>query len=239
MKSGFAAAILRQDRPVTDDQLQLPAGASQLTRLRVAMRALRRLAKNAEDTVAAPALSMSLNGKVARRHVRRLAKTRAGRDLLSERPSLQRKNIDLEALAQLPEGTVGRAFARYFMDNKTRPFETPWETPSDGDYVLKWYRETHDIHHIVTGYGTDVVGEMELQAFSFGNLGLPSSRLALFFGVVLTPRGMPPVGKHWRRLVAAYRRGKRTESLLGVRYDQYLDQPVAALRQALRVPPMD
>ena len=101
---------------------------------------------------------------------------------------------------------------------------------------MKWYRETHDLHHIVTAYGTDPVGEMEVQAFAMGNLGFRHSLFIMVFTALLRPLGIAPVWTYWRRLVAAYRRGKRTQNLFTVRYDQYFEKTVATLRAELKIP---
>lgn len=222
--------------PRRGDPLYLPPRASKLTRLRVAVRALRVLEKQPDHTVAAPVLSASLDGDIFRRHAAKLLETPAGSALLAERPSLQKSNVDLLALGQLERGTVGRAFAEYFADNKILPFESPYEVRDHGDYLIKWYRETHDLHHIITEYGTDPIGEMEVQAFALGNLGFRVSMLILAFAALLRPMGMPPLWKYWKRLRVAYRRGKQSESLFSVRYEQYLEEKVETLQAALRIP---
>ena len=62
----------------------------------------------------------------------------------------------------------------YFDDHAISPFGAatlPVET--DEDYVpTRLRREAHDVFHIVTGYGTDDIGKLELQWFNSGNLGL-------------------------------------------------------------------
>ncbi len=221
-----------------EDGLVLPEGASLPTRLRLAIRALRVLDKKPDDPVAAALFNASIDGDIFRRHVDALAKTEPGRELLSERPTLQASNVDLAALGRLPEGTVGRAFAQYFADNKIQPFDTPYEIRNDVDYLVKWYRETHDLHHVLTGYATDSLGEMELQAFVAGNLGLRTSLLILMFAAVLRPHGLPPIWKYSGRLRAAYRRGKQTENLFRVRYERFMEAPVDSLRAELKLPPL-
>lgn len=221
-----------------EDGLYLPEGASRLTRLRLAVRALRVLEKKPDDFVAAVVFNASVDTPIFQRHVDALARSETGRALLTERPSLQGRDVDLRQLALLPEGTVGHAFARYFADNGIAPFESPYEVRNDVDYLVKWYRETHDLHHVVTGYATDALGEMELQAFAMGNLGLRSSALILTFAAVLRPHGLPPIWKYVHRLRAAYRRGKATRRLFEVRYERFLEGPVQALRDALNIPAM-
>jgi ubiquinone biosynthesis protein COQ4 len=51
------------------------------------------------------------------------------------------------------------------------PFESSYPVRNDAEYLAKRYREVHDIVHFVTGYGTDPIGELELQAFVVGTLG--------------------------------------------------------------------
>lgn len=221
-----------------EDGLFLPEGASLFTRLRVAVRALKVLEKRPDDGIAAPLFNASLDGDIFHRLCTELAKSEDGRELLADRPSLQGSNIDLAALGGLPEGTLGNAFARYFKDNGIQPFESPYEVRNEVDYLVKWYRETHDLHHVVTGYGTDSLGEMELQAFVAGNMGLRTSVLILLFAAVLRPHGLPPIWKYARKLRAAYRRGQRTERLVRVRYERFWESTVETVRQRLGIPPL-
>lgn len=220
------------------DGLHLPEGAGWFTRLRVAYRALTILSKSPDDPVAAAMLNAALDGDLYRRQAEALSKTEFGQRLLAERPTLQKGSIDLDALATLPEGTVGRAFAEYFVANQIAPFETPYEVRNEVDYLIKWYRETHDLHHVLTGYSTDAVGEMEGQAFALGNQGFRVSKMILTFAAVLRPHNLPPMWRYWSRLKRAYRRGQQTANLFSVRYDEFLEQPVEALRAALKLPPL-
>lgn len=180
-------------------------------------------------------MNASLDGDVFRDHAARLTEREAGRALLAERPALHRGSVDLGALSKLDEGTVGRAYAQYYADNGILPFESPYEIRDDGDYLMKWYRETHDLHHIVTAYGTDPVGEMELQAFAMGNLGFRHSLFIMTLTALLRPLGIAPIWTYWHRLRAAYRRGQRAKDLFGVRYERYFEQTVETLRADLNI----
>ena len=230
-----AASAAPTSRP--EDGLYLPEGASLFTRLRLAVRALKILEKKPDDFVAAALFNASVDTDVFARHVQRLLGTDTGATLLREAPSLQARDVDLAALTRLPDGTVGREFARYFEKNGIAPFESPYEVRNPVDYLVKWYRETHDLHHLLTGYATDSLGEMEVQAFVLGNLGLKSAALILFFAAVARPHGLPPIWKYTGKLRDAYRRGKASRNLFDVRYDRFLEEPVEALQTALHIPP--
>lgn len=216
-----------------EDGLFLPERASVLTRLRVAVRALRVLEKRPDDTVAAPVLNASLDGDTFERHVRAMANSELGRALLAKRPSLQRSNLDLDALRAMPEGTLGRAFAKYFEDHKIAPFESPYEVRNDVDYIVKRYRETHDLVHVLTGYDTDALGEMELQAFALGNLSLRTSVLILTFAAILRPHGLPPMWKYADKLRHAFARGRRSSNIVAHEYERFWAMSVEDARRAM------
>jgi ubiquinone biosynthesis protein COQ4 len=206
--------------------------------LRAALRALKVLDKHPDDHVAAALMVAALDGDIFRKQAQTLAQTDFGQALLKDRPTLQKGAFDLAALAQMPVGTVGHAFAEYFEKNKIQPFSSPYQPRDEGDYHARWYRETHDLHHLVTGYAIDAVGEMEVQAFALGNLGFRTSLLILFFAAVARPHNLPPMWKYWGRLKVADRRGQQSANLFTVRYEQFFGQTVEALRAALKVPPL-
>ena len=138
--------------------------------------------------------------------------------------------MDLAAFEALPAGTLGHEFARYFRDNKISPFITTFEVSSDFDYLSKRYRETHDLFHVVTGYATDADGEMELQAFILGNIGVPSSALVLAFTAPgYVRRGVKALSSYLEKLKAAYRRGRNSRDLLAVPYEHFWNTPVSEL----------
>src|SRR5262249_43136956 len=107
----------------------------------------------------------------------RIARTEPGRRLFERRPLLTRETVDFAALGRMPDGTLGREWVRFLDDNGISP--DIWVEPDVGDartaYVLLRFRQTHDLWHVVSGYGPDVVGELLLQAFTFGQTLSPAS----------------------------------------------------------------
>lgn len=217
----------------TDVSLTLSENASRLERLKVGLRALKRLEGAEDDPIAQQVFNAAIDGDTFGRLVLALWNTDEGRELLTDRPTLQGETLDLPGLSALPEGTLGRAFARYFEDNRIQPFTTPFELRSDTDYLIRRYRETHDLVHVVTGYGTDSLGEMEVQAFVAGNLGLRSCWLILAVGALLRQHGLPPIWRYTDRLRAAHRRGRRAKRLLSLRFERHWESPVAEVQHLL------
>jgi ubiquinone biosynthesis protein COQ4 len=209
----------------------LPDGAGWPKRFTVGLRALTVLAKNKADGVAAPVLNASLDGDAFARLAEELGKTEQGQALLRERPDLQSGTLDLAALRALPEATLGHMLAQYYADNGIEPFESPYPVRTDVEYLAKRYREIHDVVHLITGYGTDPIGEMELQAFVLGNIGFRQAVMILGFAAVLRTDGLPPIWAYADKLKAAYRRGRASkEVVLSPRYERYWESPVDVVR---------
>ncbi|MBI3558224.1 MAG: hypothetical protein HY074_18310 [Deltaproteobacteria bacterium] len=166
---------------------------------------------------------------------RRFERDATGRRLLAERPRLDRPTIDFSALAALPTGTLGRAFADFYTDRGLDPDalqDLPPGVHGDEAYVALRLRQSHDLWHIVTGIGTDLTGEIELQAFTFGQLRTPSS-LLLGFGGALQRNGKYP-GLFFRAL-HAYRRGRRAAFFATVAWEDLFTFPLAEVQVKLLV----
>ena len=71
----------------------------------------------------------------------------------------------------------------------------------------------HDLHHLVTGYGTDLTGEFQVSGWECG-AGLHDEPAAWAFCPAGTLGGM---FRCPRRTVAAYARGRRSRTLFGQR----------------------
>jgi ubiquinone biosynthesis protein COQ4 len=213
------------------------ADASFLTRMNLAINALKALGVDPKNEAEATTLNASLDAKRYHRLVEVLRSSEEGRALLTKRPSLQGPEVPLAELEALPSGSLGFEFAAYFKRNGISPFHTTARIDSDFDFIGKRYRETHDLFHVLTGYSTDLMGEMELQAFVLGNLRLPSTLLILVFTMApLVKEGPGTFAGHLRRLRRAYVRGRKTRELLSVSYEQFWATPVSAVVQQLAMP---
>jgi len=233
------ASHASQTPGVDAETLFLPDNASLFTRLRVALQALKRVRGDEGNPTYGQLINACLDGNVYASLAQQLQRGEEGRRMLSERPSLQGKELDLDALERLPEGTLGHEFARYFRDNKISPFETTLELKNDIDYIGKRYRETHDLLHVLTGYATDVMGEMELQAYALGNLGIRTAVLILLVGTLghlKAPQSGVGRPEYLRRVRAAYHRGRASPLFLDFWFEHHWETPVATLRERLCAP---
>ena len=224
---------------IDPNTLSLPDNASLFTRLRVARQCLEVLKHDPANPTCGQLINICLDLNVYASLAQQFQRSEEGRRMLSERPSLQGNTLDLGALERLPEGTLGHEFARYFRDNKISPFETTLELKTDIDFIAKRYRETHDLLHLVTGYGTDVMGEIELQAYALGNLGIRTALLIVVVGTlgqIKSRQSGVDLSVYLRRLWAAYHRGRASPLFLDFWFEHNWETPVATLSARLCAP---
>ena len=89
-----------------------------------------------------------------------------------------------------------------------------------------------DLHHVLTGYGTDLVGEGEVGAWELGSgmRNRTGRRLAIRVYGFVWPR-------HRQRLRAAFLRGRRSRNLVEREIDdRFLDRRVDDVRRELGIP---
>ena len=202
----------------------------------VAVRALFDLARDPNDLPKVFKIIESLPGRSSERILARMRSVDSGRDVLVMKPDIGALLSDRAALAAMPAGTVGRAYfelteaakitAAGIKEASMAERETPLGT-GDLRFVGERMRDTHDLWHTVTGYGTDVLGELALLAFTFAQA--PQMGIGLIIGFGYLQR-IPSANALMRD---AYRRGKRATYLPAVAWEELLDQPLDRVRARL------
>ena len=210
---------------------RFPVGASVLSRIRIGLKALAILKYEPDHPVQGPLFEWCMDSAILRQLAKDFSETPEGRRLLAERPTLQGGDLDLDALSKYPRGTLGHEFAKYFSDNEIHPFATTFPIDSDEAFMAKRYRETHDLLHVITGYATHMLGEIELQAFVWGNLGLNSARMIVAYSVPMRLGicGVKELGLFFKRLRLAYARGQKSRNVMSIEFEKYWDRPVSEL----------
>src|SRR5216684_2220768 len=221
----------------------MPQSASTRLHPVAALRAMRNLIRDREDTKQVFLLIEALRGKTTLRQLARFRQSETGRAMLAERRSLLARLSDRASLAALPPGSLGRAYYE-FMATEDLSAEglvevSKIQRPLSGD-DLTWFRERnremHDLLHTVTGYGRDPLGEGCVVAFSYAQTGLKGFALIATVTAFRIARRLP--GQHVPRAVfEAYRQGRRADWLIGADWENLLSQPVDVVRAQLGVSP--
>jgi ubiquinone biosynthesis protein COQ4 len=161
-----------------------------------------------------------------------------GQRLYDEHRTIDSRTIDLDALAALPENTLGHAYATFLRSRGFTPevFDAPPEEIRDprAQYVVQRVRQTHDLWHVVTGCDTDPAGEIALQAFTFAQTRAPSTAILAILG---TLRGFQSKRALPRDVIAAYRAGLHAERLATFPWEDHWATPLADVRAMLGVTP--
>jgi ubiquinone biosynthesis protein COQ4 len=209
----------------------------------VALRAMRKLMRNREDTEQVFLLIEALRGKTTLRQITRFRQSETGQRLLAERPSLLARLSNRASLAALPAGSLGRAYYDFMASEdlsaeglvEVSKVQRPLATDE-----LRWFRERnremHDLLHVTAGYGRDPLGEACVVAFSFAQTGQKGFLVIATVAAFRISRRLPR--QHVMRAVfEAYRQGRRANWLIGADWENLLSQPLDAVRAQLKVTP--
>lgn len=205
-------------------------------RARVALRAIRALHRNPNQTEHVFSLGVALNAGHLPRILADIAIDPVGSKLLREQPAIDRQHVDFEHLRTLSRDTLGGAYVAMVDELGLDPdmFQPPPGLPEIPAYVTQRIRQTHDLWHLLTGYQTDVAGEVVLQAFTYGQLRIPSSVvIALVGGARIVPRAPGIV----RAAFDGYRRGRQARYLPAVRFEDMWELGLEDVRERLRIRP--
>lgn len=173
----------------------------------------RKLIRNKEDTEQVFRIFECLPRKGFIDDARKFVESDTGKRLMESEPYLPDMLDDHAAIEALPEGSVGRAYLDFMRREGLSAAGLVAEADKMGrqkfDDQIQWYanrlRDTHDLFHILTGYGRDALGEQCVLGFTFGQTGNYGNFFIAYAGGIelrRTVRGDAPV-------IAAIREGQR------------------------------
>jgi len=144
--------------------------------------------------------------------------------------------IALEELEALPEGSLGRVFAAHCRARRLDPNLIHVPPDDEVGWLLNHLYQTHDLWHVVTGWGNDLAGEVGLGGFYCAQLRSPA-----FFGYMLALVFLNAI---WRRadldqileaFSAGYRAGRLASPLLGADWDALFALPIDEVRSRFAI----
>ncbi len=182
-------------------------------------------------------MSLINSGRSTHTRVARFFETAEAQRLFAEHRTLDSRTVDLDALAALPEGTLGHAYATFLRSRGFTPevFDGAPEGIADPrlSYVIQRMRQTHDLWHVVTGCDTDPAGEVALQAFTFAQVHAPGSAILTVVGTLRGMREKPGLVKD---VVTLFRAGARANKLPSFAWEDHWATPLAEVRAMLGLP---
>lgn len=145
-----------------------------------------------------------------------------------------------ESLGGYPEGSLGRAYYEYM---KRNGFAFPGTKGAPPELML-----AHDCAHLLSGYDTDVAGEVRVLGFVIGFAKqdpldhLLSVMMQFHVGVQITPGAQPTKGRfELEPFLQAVQRGAAMNVDLNDRWDPWaaFPEPLEELRRRYGVPPLE
>lgn len=202
-----------------------------------AVRAVRRLLANPEDTSQVFAIFRALRGRSALRTFRRFASSPTGAQVIREKRRLLDTLSDRARLAALPDGSVGRSYFNFMEEERLTAdglvaASQSWETdpvPADVQLFRERMRDAHDLTHVLTGYGRDPLGEICLLAFMHAHSRNPGMALI----VLMSLKRMPKAGR--RAVFEAWRNGRKARWLQDQDFETLLPRPLAEVRREINI----
>ena len=158
-----------------------------------------------------------------------------GAELIEQRyPPFQ---PDLQALTELPDDTLGHAYAGMIRRMNYDPeFFRPRDTSSEALWLTQRIATTHDIHHVIAGFNTDPAGESGVLAITATQIGFPAyvllNLLASFKSVRFQPAELEAIScgiAHGNRI------GLEAAPLVVQKWEEGWDKPLNEWRQELGV----
>ncbi len=208
----------------------------------IALRAIRKLVKDPEDTSQVFEIIKALSGDSVLRGYRKFVTVGVDQKIFSQPRTLLETLSDREALRRLPMGSLGQAYLQFMETGgiTAEGLEMASNDVLDGvipdpqvDKYARRLRDQHDLWHVVTGYGRDLAGEACLLAFTYAQT---QNRGLGFIAFVAGFKLKPHVGKEiftWLR--EGYRAGKQASWLPAECWEERLAQPLTEVRQALGI----
>ncbi|MEM1381744.1 MAG: Coq4 family protein [Pseudomonadota bacterium] len=205
----------------------------------------RRLVADKESTEHVFHIIGALDGGHFRKLTRAAMTTEEGRRAAEARLDLIPYLDDHDALARLPEGSLGQAYRSFMvregltargLEAEERKFQ-----PKTYDDILQWYsdraRDLHDLIHVLTGYTRGALGELSNLAWTYGmNRGGFGDLFIAFMGIV-EMKSWVPKEPLFRVLREALRNGRAAGNLYTEDIEALFAMPLEDARAKLNIQP--
>lgn len=174
-----------------------------------------KLVEDKEDTEQVFHIIEATKGKKSHRQAWNFIKSDEGQRFLNEEVDIPAMLDDHARWADLPENSVGQKYMAFMKREgltaaglvaESHKWAPPESRPDD---LTEWYfnrlRDTHDLFHVLTGYGRDALGEAALLGFSYNQNHNPGILFIAYAGA----RQIKKVSGTSAPLYSAVREGQR------------------------------
>jgi ubiquinone biosynthesis protein COQ4 len=228
------------DLPIRD-----PKRAEPRYRPLKAWRHFRRLVKDKENTYEVFHIFEALPWKGMFGAAQSFLTSERGKELRASEPDLWAILDDHEALRRMPEGSLAQAYCD-FMESEgltakglIDEYDRFMSEKPDFHDQFTWYferiRDTHDLLHVLTGYGRDALGEQCVLAFTYGQQPAPAHLFIAYAGAIEIKRQMKSAAPVMHAIREGQRLGKACPRLCEQSMLELLALPLEEAREQLNI----
>ncbi len=208
-----------------------------------AMSRMRRLIANKEDTEQVFHIIEALNGRNVLHLLDSFLETEKGQARLAECRMLAPVLDDHSWIEPLPEDSVGQAYLRFMrregltaqglVEESEKFFRDHY------DDTVEWFgnrlRDTHDLFHVLTGYGRDALGEAALLGFTYGQHKGNGLIFISYMGCRQIRKSMPREIDVMACFREGLRHGKAASPIIQEDMVELMKLPLAEARERLNI----
>lgn len=149
-------------------------------------------------------------------------------------------NYDLNKLLTYPQNSLGYIYAAAIKGSGFDPnLHIGMTAASDAKYVELRLSQTHDIWHVITGFGTSAIGEIGLQAVHLAQFPYPLATMlianSLMSSTLLYPEGLPSL---LNAIAQGWQMGAKAGALFAQKWEDAWEQPLAQWQAELNIQPI-
>jgi ubiquinone biosynthesis protein COQ4 len=209
----------------------------------VALRALKRLIANKEDTEQVFLIMQALSGRSTPKGYARLLNSPEGGRQAYLSQELSDRLMDRAWVASFAPGTVGAAYrdfiaprglTAYGLAEDSRKVNGSIEVAHPVAWFGRRMRDVHDIWHVLTGYGTDALGEACVVGFSYAqtkSFGFGFIAMGGAYKLSSSKSKLPYAQAVWQ----AWRNGTKAKWLPEQDYERLFAEPLDQARARLNI----
>ncbi len=149
--------------------------------------------------------------------------------------------IDLQQLQVLPEESLGRCYADQLISQGITPdtLIDPSPVTNAQEFVVHRLKETHDIVHVLTGFGIDGASEIGLQGFNLAQNRSPLAVMLIFGGMLNSLQNGESLEPMLKALARGFQMGLEAELVIARKLEDNWERPLLEWKQELKLPLQD
>lgn len=147
---------------------------------------------------------------------------------------------DLDTLLTLPQDSLGYIYAAYIKKTGFDPnLHAGMTAKSDAEYIELRLSQTHDLWHVVTGFDTDEIGELGLQAFHLPQFPYPLATLLVANSLISTTLKQPEMLPQLLEAIGqGFQMGKMVKPLFAQKWEEGWEKPLRQWQAELNIQPL-